>query len=202
MCTSLDMFTFTFQVRYSFQTHLPMCISKMKKKKKKWKNFQNVELGLTFFFLTLVFQLSFGEIHLFSLFTPLIDYLLPFLIMFHYFRSYFTKHQIIISLKSFGCSCYPYLRPYDQHKFQFHASKCLFLGFNPYYNDYHCLHPSSNSIQLGLFDEYKFLYLSIYLYIYRYIYTSLFSTYSVTFSRRQSFSYLFPLPSSYDPYSQ
>ena len=31
-------------------------------------------------------------------------------------------------LKVFGCVCYPLLRPYNQHKFDFCSSLCLFLG--------------------------------------------------------------------------
>lgn len=30
-------------------------------------------------------------------------------------------------LKVFGCACYPLLRPYNQHKFDFRSSLCLLI---------------------------------------------------------------------------
>lgn len=32
--------------------------------------------------------------------------------------------------KVFGCTCYPYLKPYNSHKLDFRSSKCLFLGYS------------------------------------------------------------------------
>lgn len=39
----------------------------------------------------------------------------------------------------FGSACYPYLRPFQQHKLQFHSQQCVFLG--SYFNrkGYKCL---------------------------------------------------------------
>lgn len=34
-------------------------------------------------------------------------------------------------LKYFGCTCYQYLRDYNKHKFAYHSSKCIFIGFSP-----------------------------------------------------------------------
>lgn len=33
-------------------------------------------------------------------------------------------------LRVFGCTCYSYLRPYNNHKFQFRSTKCIFLGYS------------------------------------------------------------------------
>ena len=33
--------------------------------------------------------------------------------------------------KYFGCACYTYLRDYNKHKFGYHSSKCIFIGYNP-----------------------------------------------------------------------
>ena len=34
------------------------------------------------------------------------------------------------TLKTFGCACYPLLRPYNQHKLDFKSTCCLFLGYS------------------------------------------------------------------------
>ena len=39
----------------------------------------------------------------------------------------------------FGCACYPFLRPYNDYKLDFHSKKCLFLGYNPLHKGYRCL---------------------------------------------------------------
>ena len=45
-------------------------------------------------------------------------------------------------LRVFGCACYPFLKPYQRHKFSFKTSACVFLGNSPFHKRYKCLHPS------------------------------------------------------------
>jgi len=62
--------------------------------------------------------------------------------------------------KIFGCLCYPLLKPYNNHKFNFKSSACLFLGLCRNRKGYICMHPSgkiyfSRSV---LFSEQVFPY--------------------------------------------
>ena len=60
----------------------------------------------------------------------------------------------------FGCACYTLLRPYNQHKFDFKLSLCLFLGYNNNntHKGYVCLTPSGKTIisRHVIFIEYLF----------------------------------------------
>ena len=43
------------------------------------------------------------------------------------------------SLKTFGCTCFPCIQPYQSHKFQFHYIKCVFLGYSDSFKGYKCM---------------------------------------------------------------
>ena len=45
-------------------------------------------------------------------------------------------------LRTFGCSCYPFLKPYSKHKFNFHTQKCVMIGYSPIHKGYKCLDSS------------------------------------------------------------
>uniref|UniRef100_A0A803PPU2 Integrase catalytic domain-containing protein n=1 Tax=Cannabis sativa TaxID=3483 RepID=A0A803PPU2_CANSA len=67
-------------------------------------------------------------------------------------------------LKTFGYACFPFLRPYNQHKFQFKTSKCVFLGYSPFHKGYRCLH-SSGRIYIARnvnFNEHEFPYSTLF----------------------------------------
>ncbi|KAL4570627.1 hypothetical protein LXL04_026286 [Taraxacum kok-saghyz] len=49
-----------------------------------------------------------------------------------------TKSQITQNLKSFGCLCYPWLRPYTTTKLQPKSTPCLFLGYSASKSAFKC----------------------------------------------------------------
>ena len=66
--------------------------------------------------------------------------------------------------RSFGCSCFPFLKDYNKQKFSFHTSKCVFIGYSFLHKGYKCLHPSGKVYISShvLFDEIFFLYPSLF----------------------------------------
>ena len=52
----------------------------------------------------------------------------------------FSKTPQYDFLKTFGCACYPYLRPYNSNKLQFRSKECVFLGYSFNQHGYRCLH--------------------------------------------------------------
>lgn len=44
-------------------------------------------------------------------------------------------------LKVFGVACFPCIRPYQSHKFEFHSIKCVNLGYSEVHKGYKCLSP-------------------------------------------------------------
>lgn len=63
-------------------------------------------------------------------------------------------------LQAFGFACFPYLRPYQQHKFDFHTTKCVFIGYSNCHKGYRCLSSTRKEFisRHVYFNEKEFLY--------------------------------------------
>lgn len=61
-------------------------------------------------------------------------------------------------IKTFGCACFPYLRPYNTHKLDFKSSKCVFIGYSDKHPSYRRLHTSGKIYTSCnvIFDELDF----------------------------------------------
>lgn len=63
------------------------------------------------------------------------------------------------SLPTFGCACWPNLRPYNSHKLQFRSKQCVFLGFSNLHKGFKCLDVSTGRVYVSrdvTFDEQVF----------------------------------------------
>ena len=76
------------------------------------------------------------------------------------YEKLFPRKPDYAFLKIFGCGCYPLLRPYNKHKFDFRSSLCLFLGYDSHRKGYLCLTESGKFIvsRHVLFNEFIFPY--------------------------------------------
>jgi hypothetical protein len=56
------------------------------------------------------------------------------------FEKLFKSVPDYLFLKTFGCACWPNLRPYNSHKLQPRSLQCVFLGYSLLHHGYKCLH--------------------------------------------------------------
>ena len=85
--------------------------------------------------------------------TPRLSHKSPWEKLFH-------KSPDISHLKTFGCLCFPLLRPYNTHKLQPRSTPCIFVGYPAYSKGYICLNPKNRRIYISrhvLFNEAEFL---------------------------------------------
>lgn len=63
------------------------------------------------------------------------------------------------SLHTFGCACWPNLRPYSSHKLVFRSTQYVFLGYSSLHKAFKCLEPSFGRVHISwdfVFDEHMF----------------------------------------------
>lgn len=68
----------------------------------------------------------------------------------------FRKSPDYSKLKVFGCSCYPWLKPYISSKLDGKSKRCVFLGYSLQHKGYRCLDLETNRIYVSrhvTFDE-------------------------------------------------
>ena len=59
-------------------------------------------------------------------------------------------------LHTFGCACWPNLRPYNDRKLAFQSKQCVFLGYSSLHKGFKCLEPSVGRVYISrdvVFDE-------------------------------------------------
>jgi histone deacetylase 1/2 len=54
------------------------------------------------------------------------------------------------SLRTFGCACWPNIRPYNHRKLAFRSKRCAFLGYIPMHKGVRCVDISIGRISLSL----------------------------------------------------
>ncbi|PKU78410.1 Retrovirus-related Pol polyprotein from transposon TNT 1-94 [Dendrobium catenatum] len=62
-------------------------------------------------------------------------------------------------LRTFGCLCYPWLRPYTDNKLSLRSPDCVFIGYSPTYKGYKCYNLQTHKIHLSrhvVFWEHEF----------------------------------------------
>jgi len=61
--------------------------------------------------------------------TASLNFVIPYSILFN-------KDPNFYFLKTFGCACFPLLRPYHPHKHDFKSEECLFLRYSQIHKGY------------------------------------------------------------------
>jgi hypothetical protein len=62
-------------------------------------------------------------------------------------------------LRTFGCACWPNLRPYNTRKLEFRSKQCVFLGYSNLHKGFKWLDPSIGRVYISrdvVFDEHVF----------------------------------------------
>ena len=68
----------------------------------------------------------------------------------------FQTNPDYTSLRTFGCACWPNMRPYNTHKLAFRSQQCVFVGYSIRHKGYKCLHLPTARVYISrdvTFDE-------------------------------------------------
>jgi len=73
---------------------------------------------------------------------------LPTKILNHFslFEKAYHQKQNYNFMRVFGCACWPNLRPYNKHKFDYRSKTCIFIGYSLSHQGYKCLDLSTGKI--------------------------------------------------------
>jgi hypothetical protein len=85
----------------------------------------------------------------------------PILGNLSHFEKLNKKPPYYIFLRIFGCTCFPHLRSYNQHKYELRFKECDFLGYNSRHKGYKCFHVPTQKYYISrdvVFDENVFPY--------------------------------------------
>lgn len=122
-----------------------------------------VELGLTLLYHASL-PLSFWDsafttaVYLINrLPTSALNFAVPYTVLFQKTPDYSI-------LRTFGCACFPFFRPYNTHKLEFRSQECVFLGYSSSHKGYRCLSPSGKVFVSKdvVFNENRFPYPQIF----------------------------------------
>lgn len=83
----------------------------------------------------------------------------PVLNMETLFHKLFRTEPNYAKLRTFGCLCFPWLRPYNNNKLQNRSEPCAFIGYSLSQSAYLCLQKSTGRIYISRhvkFDEATF----------------------------------------------
>ena len=64
------------------------------------------------------------------------------------FQTLFGKTTYYHFLKTFGCLCYPYIRPYNKHKLQYRSTLCIFHDYSNTHKGYLCFDPKTTRLYI------------------------------------------------------
>jgi transposase InsO family protein len=80
------------------------------------------------------------------------------------FYRLYDKDPEYLSLRIFGCACWPHLRPYNTTKLSFRSKQCVFLGYSNQHKGFKCLDPKEGRVYISrdvTFDEHVFPFASL-----------------------------------------
>lgn len=83
----------------------------------------------------------------------------PVISMFSPYQKLFGVAPNYKKLRTFGCLCFPWLRPYNNNKLENRSTPCVLLGYSLSQSAYLCLQPTSGRIYVSRhvqFDEQAF----------------------------------------------